>query len=818
MKSFVRRVYIVGLAFALVMTLNTFFGFRQMEAPLRRAMERSITVHQDYVVRKISSVFAQVEQTLGTVETLIQLEDNESKIQLFFQELLQQNSFYQALYFITTENKLIYAGGGINSENPNPRTQAWYQTAERDSMLIVSAPYVGFDDDLLITTIAKPIYNETEELRGILYVDASIDPILRILELERASEHSCSILFNLKEDIMIHPRRDHSFYGGSAPIVDPNLVQVFRTEPRGLMHTVMHGRDGYFYWQKIDKTGFVLGTFAPINDFLNRRAQTKLLIVTIIISLLSIVTALFVYQRNQIGKPLILLEQDIKDIASSRDLSYRLPVHDGYTYGNLRDTINTVLAKTQEYMDSITYQQEELAAAFSQLVAHEEQLQVQYGEIKQHENRMQYLADHDPLTNLYNRRRFEEDLKKSLAAGQGGAVLMLDIDDFKDINNTQGHIYGDQVLQYVAQVLNDNLPERAIAYRFSGDEFLILVDAERGVEEIGLVIERIAGYLNTISPMEGHYDRVTISVGIVKYPFDGSTIDDLLIKADIALYNAKRNGKNRYLFFEESMAATFGERVAIERVLLKASQTEGFSLVYQPIIKTGTGEVAYFEALIRLRNHSLLPSAFIPIAEESALILTIGRWVIKEAVGQLSLWQKMGGAVKPISINLSAKQFYDEDFVEFLMEQLEKHDVPPNLIELEITETILIDNALQAIEIIKRLKSLGITMALDDFGTGYSSINYITRIPVDRIKLDRSVTEKLTENLLVLDGLVTIAHGLGMDVVAEGVETLEEARFLLQIHCDYLQGYLFSPPLAAQQMMEVVNTDYYGLFEDIDLK
>lgn len=246
-------------------------------------------------------------------------------------------------------------------------------------------------------------------------------------------------------------------------------------------------------------------------------------------------------------------------------------------------------------------------------------------------------------------------------------------------------------------------------------------------------------------------------------------------------------------------------------------QTKKFMLLYQPIIDTASGNVAYFEALIRIEDLPISPSDFIPVAEESNLILPMGRWVIEEAINQLLEWEQMGLSVKPIAINFSPKQFFDQGLEAFLVDQLAKNNIEPSLIEIEITENVLIDNVEEVIKIINSFKALGIKISLDDFGTGYSSINYITRIPVDRIKLDRSLTGKLAENLPVLESLVAIAHGMDMEVVGEGVEKINESYLLSKSGCDYLQGYLFSMPVKAEIAYKLLEKNFGKLiFEKKD--
>ena len=806
MKSFSRKVYILGLLFVLAVGLNTFEGFRQLETSLRYEAERGIEYKLEYILSQITADLSQVEGTLDATEILLTVGEDEDHLLGFFIEVLRQNPSYLSIYLGTPDNRMINGSGWIPPEGFDVRVRPWYQRAVREDKLVFTEPYLNASDDNWVITVAKPVYSRDGKHLGVIAIDKTLQGMLEFLETETASENGFSFFLDHGGDIIVD--RSGALEPDNVVQLSSDLVSRLLSEPSGHVFTNIEGADGYLRWQALEGSGFVIGTFAPLSDFFDRRAQSLQLIASAVVALLVVFSMLFFFQNRYIVRPVRILEQDILGISLDEDPAYRLPVSKRHPFEALRRTINVVLDQTQEHYENVVYQQEELSAAYAQLVAHEQQLQAQHTEIKQHEAKAQFLADHDPLTGLFNRRKFEEDLSSSLQAGQMGAVLMFDIDDFKNINDTQGHVYGDRVLRSIALLLKKQLQPNETAYRFGGDEFLIIIEGEVDPEEIRATIEEVSRCLNETSVINKRHSRITSSIGIVRYPFDGTTVEELLIKVDIAMYNAKKGGKNRYMFFESGMATTFSERVQVERMLIEAIQTESFRLLYQPVVNADTGDITYLEALIRIKDNPLSPAVFIAVAEESNLILPIGRWVIKEAVSQLIKWEEAGMDLKPVSINLSAQQFYDDGLVDFLVEQIELSGVDPGLIEMEITETVLIGNAQEAIEIIERIRALGIKMALDDFGTGYSSINYITRIPVDRIKLDRSMTEKLIENIPVMEGLIAIAHGLNMDVVAEGVEQVEEANLLIEVGCDYLQGYLFSPPIPPEDAEQIMHTDF----------
>ncbi|KXG75528.1 EAL domain-containing protein [Thermotalea metallivorans] len=438
---------------------------------------------------------------------------------------------------------------------------------------------------------------------------------------------------------------------------------------------------------------------------------------------------------------------------------------------------------------------------------------IEVTEMKEKEAYIQYLADHDPLTGIPNRRKFTELFTEELLRGKKGAMLLLDLDNFKNINDTVGHIYGDKLLKEVSAILQKFECEDIHVFRIGGDEFIILMKENiKTAEDYARKI--LKNFQEKIS-IDGIETPITASIGIVRYPDDGQDMNDLLKKADIAMYKAKYTGKNKYLLFSKQMEIQFNEKIKIENILRKAVKEEGFTLYYQPIIETNTGEISSFEALIRLKEIDISPGIFIPIAEETDVIIPIGRWVIKEVIKQIKIWKEKGFDLKPIAINVSPRQFSDSRFIEYLKNSLEENDIHPSLIEIEITENVLIENQEETIQKLKQLKRLGIAVVLDDFGTGYSSLNYLTYIAVDKIKLDKSLKDKFIklENIQILDSLICIAHGLNIKVVAEGVEELEEYKRLKKGKCDYLQGYLFSKPVKGEDLDKFLNDNYLKLFD-----
>lgn len=797
MRVFIRRIYVLGVVFILIGALTTGLGLRSLEDLLGQAIESRITLKLESVMREISAEMLTVDRVISAAQTAIELESDQETILRFFHEALAHNPSVFAIYLGIQEGHVLYANREMAWEPSDPTIRPWYLAATQAGTAVYTPPYVDQATKRPIVTRAKPLYDQAGQLLGVLGVDTSLEKVLSILEAAKPSQNGLAFALDQVTQRLI---------GSEQLDLEQEMRGQLLTEAEGILYTDFQGQEGYLRWQTAGDSRIVLGLFAPIRDFLDYRVVVVEILRAALRSLALLMLVILWFQRRFITGPMHQLDREIMAISLDEDVRYRLPARAKDPFAPLRIVINNFLDDAQAYFERIVAQQEELTAAYRQLVANEEQLREQYQAIKEHEDQILLLADHDALTGLPNRRRFVEDLDTLLEEGRTGALLLLDVDGFKNINDTFGHVYGDAVLRHLSGVLQRNLAQGSQAYRFAGDEFLVILEGAVEGEELRSVVDQLSRAIRQAHTIDGRRNRFTASMGAVRYPHDGTTAEELLIKAEIAMYSAKSMGRNRCHLFEGRMAEDFEQRVYTERILRKALESDGFRLVYQPIVHADTGALAYLEALLRLEGHDLSPAVFIGVAEEFDLIQPIGRWVIRTAIGQLVSWEQAGQALKPISINLSPRQFYDTGLVDFLRDTLELHNLDPSLIEMEITETVLIESAEAAAAIIERLRALGVKIALDDFGTGYLSMKYIMDIPVDRIKLDVSMTQGLPETLPVMEGLITIAHGLGMDVVVEGVETPEQAHWAVQAGCDYLQGYLIGRPAAAQEGLPELGT------------
>jgi diguanylate cyclase (GGDEF)-like protein len=415
------------------------------------------------------------------------------------------------------------------------------------------------------------------------------------------------------------------------------------------------------------------------------------------------------------------------------------------------------------------------------------------------------MANHDPLTGLPNRTLFLDRLRQALVkkeqSGKMLAVAFLDLDQFKFINNSLGHHVGDLLLKEVASRLNGCLRNTDTVSRLGGDEFTMILDDIAKLEDSVLVAEKIFSAFAAPFRLEDHEVFVTSSVGITLYPADGETAEELLRNADTAMFHAKEKGRNNYQFFAEELNARMSERLSLKTGLRHALQRDEFLLHYQPRIDLASGRVVCAEALIRWQHpeKGLIPPAkFIPLAEETGLIMPIGEWVLRTACTQNKSWQVAGLPPLRVSVNVSVRQFTQQNIVGVIRDILVETGLGPEFLELEITESVIMVNPDQAIKTLGELKGMGISIAIDDFGTGYSSLMNLKRLPLDIIKIDRNfvsgiAVEKSDETLV--STIISMGHNLGLSVVAEGVETDEQLAFLAERTCQEVQGFYLSEPL-----------------------
>lgn len=429
-------------------------------------------------------------------------------------------------------------------------------------------------------------------------------------------------------------------------------------------------------------------------------------------------------------------------------------------------------------------------------------------------------VQYDVLTNLPNRALFGDRLKVALATakrGQNGlAVLFLDLDNFKAINDSLGHAAGDCLLKSVAKRLLECLREEDTVSRVGGDEFLVLLPGTETKEAAEIVGQRIIKAFERPLLAEAHQLFASFSIGVALYPEHGQDPEALVKKADMAMYHAKENGKHKCQIFCDSLRNQAKRRFLLEQNLRKGFERQEFIVYYQPKVELSSGLVRGLEAVTRWQRPDLglaPPREFIPLAEETGLIVPLGEWVLKEACMTADGLRKVGKNDLAVSVNISARQLlWQHDFVAMVEAALEEHNLPANALELELTEKVIMHNVDASIEVIGRLKNLGIKICIDNFGTGLSSLRYLKKTPVDIIKIDRSFIQEIPKDPSVVLGIISLAKELGLSVVAAGVEYKQQMEFLYAHGCEYVQGYAVSPALPADTLAALLKQESWRLF------
>jgi diguanylate cyclase (GGDEF)-like protein len=433
------------------------------------------------------------------------------------------------------------------------------------------------------------------------------------------------------------------------------------------------------------------------------------------------------------------------------------------------------------------------------------------------DERIEYLASHDSLTNLPNREMFNGMLRRAIdAAGRYRrqfAVLFIDLDRFKVINDSLGHDAGDRLLVEIGGRLRRALRSSDVVARLGGDEFVVILEQAAERHQVESIATELLSVLSQPLQLSGHECHTTASIGIAMYPSDGTDIQALTKNADMAMYLAKEDGKNGFRFFSNDIKTQSIERLRLESALRRALERDQFSLHYQPKIDMVSGQITGVEALLRWMHPefgTVAPGQFIPLAEETGLIVPIGRWVLKEACAQNMAWQRRGLRPVTMAVNLSPRQFADPHLLHDVDEALVASGMSPVLLQLEVTESMVMRNVSRAIKVLDAVQSRGIRLAIDDFGTGYSSMSLMKQFPIDTIKIDRSFVRDLpndSEDQAIAQAIISMGKALGMTVVAEGVETVEQETFLRNQDCDEMQGFLFSRPLPPRQMADLLKAE-----------
>ena len=495
----------------------------------------------------------------------------------------------------------------------------------------------------------------------------------------------------------------------------------------------------------------------------------------------------------------------------------------GFRLSNEQRAMETIFVTQQGHRIPVSYTTSRLDADLFSFAGYIVTAQ-NISERKVTEQRIRYLARIDSLTKLANRMQFHHLLQRAIARAKRRkhqiAMFYLDIDRFKDINDTYGHAAGDICLETVADRLTEILPEKAVIGRLAGDEFAAAIEWNGPDENLMAFIQSTARHMQTeltqLLLIQGHEIHITISIGIACFPKDADNVIDLIRSADAALYRAKEKPGNQFEFFDARMNAEEVERLMLKSKLRRSYELDELLIHYQPKIDMKSGRVSGAEALVRWElseRGMILPSEFIPLAEETNLIVEIGEWVIDKVCADLQRWQDDIGECGRIAVNLSLKQLGQPAFTQRLMAILNQYHIEPSLFELEITESTLMHDTQHTIELLQQLHELGLNLSIDDFGTGYSSLSALQQFPISTLKIDKSFVHDMQvskDGTKIVSAIIDLAHSMKMHVVAEGVESELQLRQLKKLQCDHVQGLLFGRPMEADDYFSLLKSEQQG--------
>jgi diguanylate cyclase (GGDEF)-like protein len=682
-------------------------------------------------------------------------------------------------YMLATKNMAI----GVGGLKPLTRDGKTKHTIE------IGAPIMDSDDGMLqgyiISTINASYF---DELLGSITVGNS----------------GFGILLDNDGTIIYHP--DTTLIGTT--MSSDLLSGIVNNYNKGLAKS--SGAFEYFYentnqiygYSVLPELNWILFVKQDISEIRSLTTIMLSLLFLICIILLFVIIMFANTLARKFSTPIIAL-RDAMRTASDGNLTVQSNIKSNNELGELSKNFNKML-----HIIKTNY--EDLESMHEELLSNEEQLRSNYDHIE-------FLAYHDTLTNLPNKLAFLDYVNAVLISSPAEmkihAVYFVDLDNFKTVNDTLGHEYGDALLVKTAQLLSSIIGNNGMLARAGGDEFLLfkenIVSKESAVEFASQIIDCFRNPLD----LEGEIVYVSMSIGIAIYPENGISPNALIKNADIAMYKSKDNGKNRFTLFDSKMEEELNRNTLILEVLRNAVDNQEIYIQYQPLMELDSNNVIGFEALMRIRSErlgQLTPNEFIPIAEESGLIIELSSWLLKEACLFNKNLIDQGASPRPVSVNISSVQINRPGFITLLSNILEETQLPPQYLELEITESTLVSSIMDATKLLYTLQELGVRVSLDDFGTGYSSLNYLTKMPINTLKIDKSFIDNICTNekdSCIAESIIQLAHSLDIKVVAEGVEHDDQLSLLKAQRCDIIQGYIYSPPLHPTAFLDIIRED-----------
>jgi diguanylate cyclase (GGDEF)-like protein len=556
-------------------------------------------------------------------------------------------------------------------------------------------------------------------------------------------------------------------------------------------------------------------------DIIHDRLIRLLGIVAVVLTASLLVTFILSAQLQRIiTDPLLRLSAIARQVSTEKNYSVRVIGKGKDELGNLISDFNTMLDEIQlrdsELVEHRLKLEERVVKRTRELESANAQLEISKEQAESVASRMEYHAHHDSLTGLPNRvllnDRITSELTHARRQQSNAALLFLDLDRFKIINDSLGHAVGDQLLRAIARRLNDCVREEDTVARLGGDEFMVLLPRISGSADAGRIAMKIIERLVDPISCNGHELHITTSIGISIFPYDGTDAETLIKHADISMYRAKELGRNKAVYYTAEMNAGSRKQLALENNLRKALERDQLAVFYQPKVDISSNMIVGFEALLRWQHPTMgfiSPLEFIPVAEDSGLIVPIGEWVLDTAFRQLKQWHNAGFTGLTVATNLSSAQLSRPGFEDVVEQALAASGLDAAMTELEITENVAMQNIDTAITVLERLKCMGVSIAMDDFGTGYSSLNYLRRLPIDTVKIDKSFVREIpdsADDVTIVQAIIAMAQSLKLSLVVEGIENVRQLNFFRQLGITTVQGYLFSKPVTAAEILKMLES------------
>lgn len=730
-----------------------------------------------------------------------------SKAELILRELISNSRDHECLCLYNLNNEIIACSDAVyaSSDNYLPDPAA-FKNANGGATIIPDGIKPALINDQLVYKfdIFAPVIDPyTEEILGYLISTVNSSCLKEYLDDITVGDSGFCFLLDNNGHYIYHP--DSDLIGST----------VESEQLRSISHDYLQGLkpDNGSFTTYFDNTNLAIGYgIVPQTNwvlFIRQDLSEIKSITTVLLSLLSfvcvillVITAIVANTLSKIITVPIIELRDAMRTAADGNLNVQTNIKINNEIGELSKSFNKML-----HIIKTNYQ--DLESMHNELLSSEEQLRSNYDHIE-------FLAYHDTLTNLPNKLAFLDYINAVLTsspADQMHAVYFVDLDNFKTVNDTLGHEYGDTLLIKTAQILSSLIGTDGMLARAGGDEFLIFKENIKSKENAVAFASQIVDFFKNPLDLDGEIVYISLSIGISMYPENALNSNSLIKYSDIAMYKSKDTGKNKYTLFDKKMEEELNRNTLIIEILRNAIENKEIYIQYQPLIELKTNNVVGFEALMRIHNDRLgyiAPDEFIPIAEESGLIIELSSWLLKEACSFTKNLIDTAARPRPVSVNISSIQINHPGFVSMLSDILKETQLPPQYLELEITESTLVSSIMDATKLLHALQKLGVRISLDDFGTGYSSLNYLTKMPINTLKIDKSFIDNIcisSKDAFISEAIIQLAHNLDIKVVAEGVENEEQLVLLRKQRCDFVQGFIYSPPLHPSALLDIIRED-----------